>query len=434
MSRAGLAGVVVMAVAFTNQGAAQDRPLAADFEAVYRVGGLNAPEWAFFRGRAPTGFDAAGNLHVLDSQFPQVVIIDPRGQLVRTVGREGEAAGEFDAAADLFVWRDGRFVVADRGQNAYHVFSPDGELERYVRMGGGNGPFSTLGNERMRIRPDPAGGALIAQGMPSVLGNMLSGMLEEVAELLGESADAPEAGVDDRGLERLDLAGDVVTTTPILQAWRVPPMETGEEIGIDDVSDPSTFARITNLIRYFEPFMTWDVLPNGTIAYSDSTAYAIKLAGPAGAGIDVLRRPFQAEVVTDRIRKATIDRELRRMEEEMESADQETAALADLRRQRIDAEREAAAEREFYPEIQVVRGVAATWKGGLWIQRRAEEPWEDNGPIDVFGPDREYVGTFAAGEPGMPAAFGPDGLVAFWEFDELDVPTIVVKRLPEEVR
>ena len=31
-------------------------------------------------------------------------------------------------------------------------------------------------------------------------------------------------------------------------------------------------------------------------------------------------------------------------------------------------------------------------------------------------------------------AFGPDGLVLYWETDELDVPTIVVKRLPAEVR
>ena len=61
-------------------------------------------------------------------------------------------------------------------------------------------------------------------------------------------------------------------------------------------------------------------------------------------------------------------------------------------------------------------------------------PGDDSGPIDVFGADREYVGTFAAGAPGMPATFGPDGLVAFWEMDEMDVPTIVVKRLPEEVR
>ena len=34
----------------------------------------------------------------------------------------------------------------------------------------------------------------------------------------------------------------------------------------------------------------------------------------------------------------------------------------------------------------------------------------------------------------MPSAFGPDGLVAFVERDELDVQTVVVKRLPGGVR
>ena len=34
----------------------------------------------------------------------------------------------------------------------------------------------------------------------------------------------------------------------------------------------------------------------------------------------------------------------------------------------------------------------------------------------------------------MPEAFGPDGLVAYWELDELDVATIVVKKLTEELR
>ncbi len=34
----------------------------------------------------------------------------------------------------------------------------------------------------------------------------------------------------------------------------------------------------------------------------------------------------------------------------------------------------------------------------------------------------------------MPVGFGPDGLVAFVEIDEFDVPTVVVKRLPDDVR
>lgn len=34
----------------------------------------------------------------------------------------------------------------------------------------------------------------------------------------------------------------------------------------------------------------------------------------------------------------------------------------------------------------------------------------------------------------MPDAFGPDGLAAFIELDEFDVPSVVVRRLPVEVR
>ena len=54
--------------------------------------------------------------------------------------------------------------------------------------------------------------------------------------------------------------------------------------------------------------------------------------------------------------------------------------------------------------------------------------------IDVFNADREYLGTLPAGAPGMPAAFGPDGLVVHLERDELDVPTLVVSRLDGEAR
>ena len=98
--------------------------------------------------------------------------------------------------------------------------------------------------------------------------------------------------------------------------------------------------------------------------------------------------------------------------------------------------RDAIEERGFYPEVSVIREMRSTWQGGLWVRRIGEEPWEwdDHGPIDVFGQDRGYVGTFAAGTATMPEAFGPDGLVAFWEVDELEVPTIVVKRLPAEMR
>ena len=44
--------------------------------------------------------------------------------------------------------------------------------------------------------------------------------------------------------------------------------------------------------------------------------------------------------------------------------------------------------------------------GELWVHRRVEEPWDDDGPLDVFAPDRRYLGTFAAGATEMR---GPGG-------------------------
>ena len=427
MRRAGLAGVVAVVAGIAGQVAAQDRPLSADFEEVYRVGGVNAPEWAFFKDYEPTGFDAAGNLYVFDTQAYRVVVIDPQGGFVRTVGRRGEGPGEFNMAGRLWVWRDGRFVVADGGHGAYQVFSPTGELERFVRMGGGLGPMARSSGTRTMVRPDPGGGALIAQGQPAFMG-ALTGAL---AQLTGEDVEAPEAGVDDRGLERLDLTGDVVTATPILQAWKPPSEEARKELSSGDLANPAALAGMLGggLPRYFEPPFLWDVLPDGTIAYSDSSTYAIKLVKPGGPVIDVLRRPFSPMPVSDEIRTKMIELSLEAMEDEEDEASEEADPL---RRQMMDAFRKQAEQREFYPEIPVLDDLRATWDGALWIVRTGED-LDDSSPIDVFGADREYVGTFAE-EARMPAAFGPDGLVAYWEFDELDVPTIVVKRLPEEVR
>ena len=407
------------------------------------MGGLNAEEWAFFGGSEPIGFDGAGNLYVLNTQASQVVIVDPQGGLVRTMGRKGEGPGEFNLVAQFWVWRDGRYVVQDMGHGAYQVFGPTGELERFVRMGAAAGPLAMMSGMRLEVRVDPAGGALIAQGMPSMMGGVMSSVVEAMAEITGEDAgEVPEAGVDERGLERLDLTGDLVSATPILQAWQVPREETQAELDVEDLLNPANLVEMGNNIRYYEPGFFWDLLPDGTIAYSDSTAYVIRIAMPGGEVVDELRRPFSPEAVTDRIRRASIENAIREMEGEgalgVEGGNPELAeiaeAMAPMMQEMMDAFREAAEKREFYPEIAVVRGVRATWDGALWIQRRGEEPWDDAGPIDVFNAAREYVGTFAAEDFDMPVAFGPGGMVAHWEFDELDVPTLVVRRLSAAVR
>lgn len=63
---------------------------------------------------------------------------------------------------------------------------------------------------------------------------------------------------------------------------------------------------------------------------------------------------------------------------------------------------------------------------------RGEEP-DSDGPIDVLEMAGRYLGSYRTGATGIPDAFGPDGLVAFTEEDELGVETVVVKRVPLEV-
>ncbi len=426
---AGLAGA-------GHEAAAQDRPLSGDFPEVYRVGGMNAPEWAFFEGSTDVAFDAAGNLYVLDDEAGHVVVVDPQGGLVRTTGRKGEGPGEFRRAMELVVWRDGRFAVSDVGHAAYQVFSAEGEFARFVKMSAAEGPMAMFTGARSGIKADPLGNALIAQGAPAAMGQM-AGLM---AEAMGGDAEVEETGVDDRGLERLALDGDVASSTPVLQGWRVPREENAQTLSPEDLADPSAMMKMFGDVRYFEPGFFWDLLPDGTIAWSDSSAYAIKLARPGGEVIGVLTRPVSPKAVTRSIREGTIAAAIREMESQFEgqTADPDLAQaremMAAMMPDMMETMRKEAENREFYEEIPVVRGVRATWDGGLWIQRHGEEPWDEEGPIDVFGGDRKYVGTFAAGAPEMPAAFGPDGLVAYWEFDEMDVPTIVVKRLPGEVR
>ena len=88
---------------------------------------------------------------------------------------------------------------------------------------------------------------------------------------------------------------------------------------------------------------------------------------------------------------------------------------------------------EFFPEVPVIRGLFVGWDGTIWVRRRGEEP-ESDGPVDLLTTDGGYLGTLPADDAEIPDAFGPDGLAAFVERDEFEVQTVVVRRLPPEIR
>ncbi len=377
---------------------AEDRRLDPALDEVYRVGSVLGEDWEQFGNVRRVAFDAAGRLYVFDSQLDRVTVVDTDGRFRRAFGRTGDGPGEFRSPDGFAVMRDGRVVMGDLGHRAYHIFGADGEFERMVRMA------PEPGTARITdLLPDPRGEAVY-----SAVGAQM---------LRSGSGTAPRTTPPtSRPVERLFLTGDVAVKDTVADGW-LPPG--GDRSGLPVGGQPS-FDYPPRQV--FGPMMLAGVLPDGSVAFSDSSAYAIKIAR-AGAGVlRILRRPLQPRMVTDRV---------------IENERERRAALAAAGR----GARMVINGVEFLPqvehldrvgvftEVSIVRGLRTNWEGEIWVRRHGEEPGDDSGPIDVLTMDGRYVGTYPAGAIALPDAFGPDGLTAFIEQDEMDVKTVVVKRL-----
>ena len=369
----------------------EDRLLDVGFEEVYRVGALDGEDWETFGRVRHVAFDGAGNLYIFDSQASRVVVIGPRGDFVRQFGQKGDGPGEFDSghspAMAFAVMPDGRAVVFDTGRLAFQLFGADGEFERMIRVGG-DGFLIIPG-----LQPSRGYDAVISTGTVATL---------------GQTPGSPEPAF--RPIERFILSGEEVVVETVGEGWKPP-------------GDPDGFL----------PRLAAGTLPGGGLAFTDSSAYAIKVTAPGGGVSRVLTRPFRPEPVTERVRAAEIERRLEELEGTESAGDRVGGGQAARMSQMAQFQRSQIEAMEFFDEIPVVRGMRTSWEGTIWVRRRGEEP-ASNGPIDLLTPDGRYLGSYPAGFTAMPSAFGPDGLVAFVERDELDVQTVVVKRLPAGVR
>jgi hypothetical protein len=185
----------------------------------------------------------------------------------------------------------------------------------------------------------------------------------------------------------------------------------------------------------WEPLLWVGTLPDGGLAVVDSTAWAVKIVGPDGHLRTVMQRPSIAPArVTEAVREAEKERRLaaleagdgRRMVFMRGGGGMSQDQLREMERNAIDG-------LTFHPEIPVISRMATSPRGTLWIERSGPDP-SAGGPIDLVTMGGRYLGTIPADGLRMPSAFGPDGLVAWIERDELDVVRVRVGRLPEDVR
>ena len=363
--------------------------------------------WPDGRNSPPSKASAStmqGTLYLLDGAGTgggrRVVVVDASGRHVRTMGRPGQGPGEFQRATQLVVWEDGHVLVEDR-RAGYHLFGPDGEFERMVREIGGGAGFAVARRpvSRPNLRPERT----------------------SVLTLLGRSQ---------RTIQRVDMSSEEVRDRVLVEAWTPVEREAPRGSSIEETWIGEEWG--------FEPDLLFDALPSGGVAFSDSSAWAIRLTDASGAVSRILRRPIRPLAVTARMERIELER---RLEAESNRTITGSAPPPEIVQWFVDnirpQQREAIENMRFFPEVPVIVTVRTTWGGALWVQRSPGPGSAEPGPIDVIAPNGRYVGTLepgAAALPNMPDAFGPDGLVALIETDEFDVPVITVRRVPIAIR
>jgi len=414
----GLSGVEASAQAVT-QLPDDDQVLELTASELYRIGGIDADPWETFGENLQLSFGPDGGLYVLDRSGYRVVAIGPDGARRTEFGNEGEGPGEFRSPSGLVVTPEGDVVVLDFAARSFSIFDPQGEYRQSIRIPVVGGSFS-MGS----IQADPRGGGVYSA--PGGGGMMMMSMESRD----GAPPPVPEPGIP---IQRFSLAGEPVET--LHRAWDP------RGSAIPQVSIPGGGRgrggvggiRIGGGQMAFRPTLRWAVTPDGGVAFIDSTTYRIQLMDTRGQVGRVLTRDVAPIPVTDRLKEQEKARRFAALEAgegpQMRVAIDNGRGAQTLGQAQVrEMQREQLESLGFWDEVAPVRGLAVDALGRLWVERGGADPSEP-GPIDLVSFSGAYLGTIPADGLRTPRAFGPNGLVAYIETDEYDVPTIVVKRL-----
>ena len=381
-----------------------DVPLTARTEAVFTVGGWEADGWDAFSRVFDVHFDPSGNLVVLDWEQGRVTVVGTDGRLLRQISRRGQGPGEFRDAGAVAVHRDGRIVVRDWGHRAFLLFDGEGEfVERFADLSGSDQTTAIPSGTRSTLNAT-------GRNYSAVLHTLPDGRILVKASERARSLDVYDARGERAVHYRASELAGADQETPQGDDTSI---RTGLVLRATSSSPP-----------VFSPRLMVGVLSDGRAAVTDSVGYRVKLLGPDGAVVGILERPIPPKPVTDEIRDAERGRmNAGGLQVEFRGTGSESGASA-----QAEQIRQALLGRmKFADEIPVISGLAVDGEDRIWVKRTTEYGALD--PTDVLTADGGYVGTLSPDELRLPNAFGPGGLMAYVETDEMDAPIVRVIRL-----
>jgi len=397
---AGLAGTTEAQRAVDLPG--QDRVLTGSPEMVYSVGVEEGDETQTFATITGVAFDGSGNLYVLDRGNARVVVFGPNGRFVRQIGSKGEGPGEFAFPVGMGVFPNGSVGVMDLGNGAVSMFDAAGKYQSIVRAD-----------------PQLAQARLNSQMVASADNTLLL-----AGSQMMMTPNSPPQVSDSLPILRVTTDGSNRTTVVHRTFNKGPELQVSGDTNRREVRMAAP--------PEFTPQVSWTALPDGGLAVSPGATWDVAVIGADGRVSAVLKRPMQARRVTDR------DKDMRKeqIRERLESGAGQIQIQNVNGRQSIgtgpgmppQAIEQRLASTVFAEMVPVVRSVRADAAGRIWVQRDGG-PGNADYPIDIVTPAGEYFGTVKG--MALPDAFGPSGLTASIETDDLGVERVVVRRIPQ---
>jgi hypothetical protein len=390
-----------------------DRALSPTVEDRFVIGTLDGAEWEAFGEQVQVRFGPEGNLFVFDGDNFRILKVDGSGNLLAEFGREGGGPGELRMPMGFVVLSNGEVVVTDLGNRAFVVYGPDGDYLRNVPLdlaAGLPAPGAIADYDAGIV--SPPGGIRVRMGGP------------------GGGSEA-EPG---RVIQRFDPSIEAAPEE-LFRAWDPPTPEDGPGVTLESEGGGSIQIGGMPRLEAFRAEVHLGVFPDGSLAVVDSVTWTVKRVSPDGALAEVIHRPIEPRPVTASIRDAEKKRRLAALEEGGTGGRQirvvgqggggGMSVGADAINKMMQDQVEAMV---FAEEIPVISNLGVDRSGLMWVVRSGEELGE-GGPVDFVSPEGQYLGTAPAGSIRVPEAYGPDGLAAFVEEDELGVQRIEVKRI-----
>jgi len=103
-----------------------------------------------------------GNIYLLDAQLNEIKVLSPEGELLRSIGREGEGPGEFRNAQQFSFLPDGNIGIAQVFPGKLIGLKPDGSPGQDIEPGKAD---PTAGGFFVLINAESGGGNLVLTGI-----------------------------------------------------------------------------------------------------------------------------------------------------------------------------------------------------------------------------------------------------------------------------